>query len=699
MTSYSNRNYENSYGKHKNDNYTYSDAETHHEHDTVRKGKNHKSGNRSSSGEGYDNRKNSKDYNGRSKSRDKNYNRDRSQDSRKDRNDDNHARGEKKNRTSGGYMNKRGNQGEGNTYDKKHNDKDYKNKRESYETPRKNNSRRRNNETSDSRSKSRSQKDRRDSSDNYDSTDRRSKGYKRNDSKNRNYERKSYPVINKGNYSLSIFSQHYDGADSYSKKNKRSSNYDEIDDSLMDINLKKPQTSYNFFIKAMMDKEGSGDLIETSQHYSKQWRNMKDEEKQEYEEMAKEDQERYNKEMELVRKHLFSNQSLKGINHGKMAYLEECAIKAIMEGKDIREAREKGRSTFKSMKDSDRDRYHDVHRNKGYEINPNRINSYNLFVKAQIEKARNKGKTLTLAEVPEIWNRTDDKTRALYEEAVEVIKEETSKYRNNIELVSGVKPRRPLGAYKIFMVDMARQGKFDGDKNVFAETSRLWEKCSDEEKERYQKMAHREKLEYMVKKSEFIQNMRRTYGKARTAYNLFTHDMKDKIADMDFKQGEVFEYLYDQWCKCDDKTKQKYEEMAEREKEESEQRREELKESLNPTHRRTPNAYAIFVRERASDRKKEEGDNAYMNGVFRALGEEWKGMNDKEKEKYYDMYEQELDEDGNRNRHFHNRSHLRDEDDRRTSHSQYSKSNKRSKNDSSSNKSSTQQYNRRDNRL
>lgn len=706
MTSHSSRHYQQSYGKHRGAHSTelsdISDADTHYQGRESRGNKNQKQ--RSSSNyRDNDSRTNKKSRNDNS-SRDSNRNRSNHRSKSRDNEDDRHFRSTKK--YSGGYMNKRGNQGRGNTHgnnrSSKSGDQRSNSRNDQYSTPRKNSERNTNNQTTRHRTGSRSQK-----SNNYGRNTNNQTTSHRTGSRSQNSYSHGRNSKNSRNRTDSNKNR-----TSHSKSSYKSRNSDDFDDALMDINIKKAQTSYNFFIKEMMEKDGSNDLIETTQKYSKQWREMENQEKEKYEEMADEDVKRFEKNMKLVRENILNNNyKEKGINHSKMAYLDEVTVKAIEEGGDLRDARKGGRSSWKQMHEDDRSKYHNRHntqnnhsssqnRHSGYsndEYNPNRINGYSLFAKAQMAKARENGSTMTLAEVADVWRETDEDTKQKYLDYSDIIKEERKNYRGGFETVTGLKPRRPLGAYKIFMVDMARQGKFEDNQNVFAETSRLWEKCSDEEKEKYQKIAHREKLEYMVKKMEFIQGMRRQYGKARTAYNLFTHDMRDKIADMNFKQGEVFEYLYDQWCKCDDQTKQKYEEMAEQEKVDSEKRREELKEQLTSPHKRTPTPYAIFIRERAPQKKSENQDTD-MNEVFRELGEEWKSLDEKEKDKYYEMYERELKEDGNQNRHFHNRS-TQENDGRRRSYSQYKTNDKRSKNNSSGNKYNTQQNRSRNNAL
>jgi len=57
--------------------------------------------------------------------------------------------------------------------------------------------------------------------------------------------------------------------------------------------------------------------------------------------------------------------------------------------------------------------------------------------------------------------------------------------------------------------------------------------------------------------------------------------------------------------------------------------------------KRPPTPYALFIRERAPEFKRENQDMD-MNEVFRQLGSEWSEMSDKEHDKYYDMYNDEV---------------------------------------------------------
>ncbi len=65
----------------------------------------------------------------------------------------------------------------------------------------------------------------------------------------------------------------------------------------------------------------------------------------------------------------------------------------------------------------------------------------------------------------------------------------------------------------------------------------------------------------------------------------------------------------------------------------------------SPSHykrRRPPTPYAIYIRENASDMKRENPEMD-MNQVFRELAKVWRGMSDKKKKTYYDIYADEVE--------------------------------------------------------
>jgi len=64
-----------------------------------------------------------------------------------------------------------------------------------------------------------------------------------------------------------------------------------------------------------------------------------------------------------------------------------------------------------------------------------------------------------------------------------------------------------------------------------------------------------------------------------------------------------------------------------------------MRSSRQSTQKRPPNAYALYVQDRAPEMNKDHPD-MHPNDVFRELGEQWQNMAEKEKDEYYGRYEE-----------------------------------------------------------
>ena len=128
--------------------------------------------------------------------------------------------------------------------------------------------------------------------------------------------------------------------------------------------------------------------------------------------------------------------------------------------------------------------------------------------------------------------------------------------REYFEISQGIKPKRPMGAFKIFLQQMAKEGKLEG-KNAFKEGRRLWDALTEDEKESYLKKAHKIKLCYVYKKMLFKQKKKKTMpAKPPTAYNLFVQSMKGK----EIPKGKTFlQFVLEKWDKLSQAEKEEFE--------------------------------------------------------------------------------------------------------------------------------------------
>lgn len=417
---------------------------------------------------------------------------------------------------------------------------------------------------------------------------------------------------------------------------------EDFEDILMNISLKKPRSSYAFFLQEMHGKGNSSvSITEVSHEMSKKWKKMDASDKKKYDKLAEQDQERYQRDTALVRENILKKPRKENVTAYRI-FVDDYVSKAIDNNEDSKDAREEAREKWNRMSDEQRGVYEDkrVEVAELYEslrTNKKTVSGFTIFMKTKMEKARSNNHTITLKEVAELWNKTKDSHKEKYEEYAQEIKEAREKQRDQYELAFGIKPRRPLGAYKFFVMEKAKEGKLEG-KNPFIEAAKLWENTTDEGREYYQRIAKKEQLAYIVKKMEYNSLNRKDSGiRAPSAFNLFVSDMQGKVSD---PEGGMFKYSYNKWLKTDTATKNKYKKRAEEEKEKFAQRKEEFKNRTYEAPKRPSNPYNRFLKYRISQLL-EDKPKETASSFFGIIGEEWKNLNEKKKDKYYEAYKKD----------------------------------------------------------
>jgi hypothetical protein len=431
------------------------------------------------------------------------------------------------------------------------------------------------------------------------------------------------------------------------KKNKSFTQGDipeDIDDILMEINLKKPKSAYNFYIQDCIAKDESS-MIEAVKKYSGKFAKISNTERKKYEDMASKDKERYQTHMELVRKHLISK-PLKQSATAYAIFLDEKLKKAIDNDEDTKEAKKDASAAWKAMSSEERKEYEDKKRDhmqhyKDLKQSVNASSAYNLFCKEQMEKAREKDSTMSLKECGEAWKKSKSNVKDKYTQFAEEQREERTKNRDLYELAYGVKPRRPLGAYKFFLMEAAKDGKLG--KNPIKEGAKLFKKLSESEKERYQKIAQKAKLIYIVKKLEYESTIKKSNpARAPSARNLFYSDLKGKVNSKEFSKEGFFNYAHKKWSKLDEISRKKFVKMAEDAKKEFESEKEKLKSRVYDMPKRPGNGYTLYLKEVLPDLQAAHPKKSSPE-LFKIVAEDWQNMSDKNKEKYANKHKKLMD--------------------------------------------------------
>jgi len=118
-----------------------------------------------------------------------------------------------------------------------------------------------------------------------------------------------------------------------------------------------------------------------------------------------------------------------------------------------------------------------------------------------------------------------------------------------MELALNLKPSRPRSAYNFFVKDMYESGEVKGFGNVKI-LGNKWDKLSDDNKEKFLRLAKKERLIYIIKKRNYDQMIRKDKGKAPSAYNLYLQDHAG--------ESKTLTDLYKVWKKESAEVKKKY---------------------------------------------------------------------------------------------------------------------------------------------
>ena len=241
-----------------------------------------------------------------------------------------------------------------------------------------------------------------------------------------------------------------------------------IDDILEHITLKVPKTSFLMYLEENYNEYKKEN---TNPNYSKfykactaKWGEMKDDEKEKYKEKLEEAKKRYKYEIEIVRHYLFKDYN-EVIHCSPTAYnlfVNERMLEGFEKNLDPKEVRTKAAQDWKRMKPNEKEIYfqkkedNDNFFEKAKHIK--KVNGISMFVQKIVEMANKKNEEIpSVSEMKSSWKTLPIAIKNKFEKYAESINEERDKLRDIFELVNGVKPKKPVGAYKIFLQEKLKE--------------------------------------------------------------------------------------------------------------------------------------------------------------------------------------------------------------------------------------------------
>lgn len=423
---------------------------------------------------------------------------------------------------------------------------------------------------------------------------------------------------------------------------------------VMDIDIAKPRSAYNFYMKEMSEKEKergkSVKITEVTKEYAHKWNQMSDNEIKKYEEMAREDEKRYQDHLNLVKKFLIAP-PLRESATGFSIFCDTMVAYGIERGQDPRDAREDARLKWRDMSNKDKDVWLDkAEENKEFyddlkNFKPGFVSAYTLFVR---DKRLN---GFSFKEIADEWKKASDATIKKYEDYAAETNDEKMKKKHLWEMANGIKPMRPKSAYSLFLMDFAKTDRGDG-KSFMTRGSDVWRNLSENEREAYFKQSKKESLIYMIKNASYKDFIRKIKPSSRGSnpMNIFISENKHLADDKELPQGGFLAYMHDQWRRLSESEKQKYKRKADESKKEALHHTQTMRDAEYTLPKRPPGPYSLFIKERYKYYK-EKNKNLVSSDIFKMAAKDWPHISDKEKEEYeaksqdlMDIYRQQVNQ-------------------------------------------------------
>ena len=309
------------------------------------------------------------------------------------------------------------------------------------------------------------------------------------------------------------------------KKNTQKSSVatdDQIDEIIRNITLKRPKNAYTQYVLTEIDKfkkKNKGELvplIELNKQCAEKWKNVSESEKGKYEKLYEAEKEKYKKDLETVKHYLFKdyNETRKSAPTAYRIFLNEKMREGLDKGEDPKQVKKESKEEWAKMDEKEKQVYFDRKKESDDWFtkaqNVNRVTGLSVYIQRTIQDAKDNHKEPpSLKEIAPGWKSLSKGDRRNYEKYAEEINEEKKQMRDIYELTHGIKPSRPLGAYKIFLQEKAKNNELKSLKDG----KEQWEKLSQEEKDEYLVKAHKQKIAYIYKKMIYNKKIKKLMPK------------------------------------------------------------------------------------------------------------------------------------------------------------------------------------------
>ena len=420
---------------------------------------------------------------------------------------------------------------------------------------------------------------------------------------------------------------------SKSKKSKKAdlSSDEKIDQIMKDITLKRPRNPYTHFVLNEVDqiksknKDKKISIKELSANCSEKWKKLKNNERKKYEKMFEEEKAKYKSDIELVRHYLFKdfNSNVKH-PHPPTAYriyLNEKLREGFEQGSDPKEVKKEASSKWAKMSEEEKGVYYDKKKeNDDWFMKANKINKItpiSLFIQNKIEEAKKMLKEpLSIKEIAPAWKKLSKNEKKSYEKYAQELNEEKEKLQDLYEITHGIKPKRPCGAFRMFLQEKAKNGEI---KNL-NDCHEMWKKLSEEKKDEYLTKSHRCLLAYRYKKMIYNKKIKKMLPKK--PLGALQQYLKEKKGQKPPEGEKWLNHWKSVFSSLSEDKKKKYEEKADKAKERYDKKMLQFESKVFDMPKKPVSGFILYLSDRMPDIRK-ENPNQPIQVSLKQIAKEW----------------------------------------------------------------------------
>ena len=422
---------------------------------------------------------------------------------------------------------------------------------------------------------------------------------------------------------------------------------EKIDQIIKDITLKRPRNAYTQFVLSQSDqiksknKDSKIKIADLSANCAEKWKKMSKEEKKKYVKLYEEEKQKYKNDLELVRHYLFKDYQ-DTVHRAPTAYqifVSEKLRLGFEQNLDPKDIKKAASTEWSQMTEEQKGVYKDKKKQndswfeKAKKIR--KITPIALFIQKKYDEAKETKKDPPkLADIAPLWKKLSKKEKQTYEKYAQELNEEKEHLQDLYEITHGVKPKRPNGAFRIFLQEKAKNNEIKS----LTQGQELWKKLTEEQKEEYLKKSHRCQLAYKYKKMIYVKQIKKILPKRPG--NAYTQFLKEKKGQK-IPEGQNFlKYWRSVYEKLTPEEKAKYEEKAKKAKEIYDKKFEQFANKVFDMPKKPLSGFTFYVAEKMPLLKKEKPD-LLLNDLSKQIAEEWQKEPEEKKAEYIKKSEED----------------------------------------------------------